>query len=90
MDVVIERAELLATLVQRAAVDDGDFAPVEVSHTIDEVLDRLADADGLVNATPVGSRSRPGAPVPAALLRPGMWVADLVHRPHETELLEQA
>lgn len=32
----------------------------------------------------------PGLPLPAALLRPGLWVADIVYRPLETELLRQA
>ncbi|MFD2352641.1 hypothetical protein ACFSTC_30230 [Nonomuraea ferruginea] len=32
----------------------------------------------------------PGLPLPAALLRPDLWVADIVYRPLETELLRQA
>ena len=31
-----------------------------------------------------------GRPVPKALLRPGLWVADVVYRPLETELLRDA
>jgi shikimate dehydrogenase len=50
----------------------------------------LASADGLVNATPVGMRKHPGSPVPPRLLRPAMWVADVVYVPLETELLETA
>jgi shikimate dehydrogenase len=50
----------------------------------------MALADGLVNATPVGMTKYPGAPVPAALLRPGQWVADVVYFPLETELLAAA
>ena len=48
------------------------------------------DADGLVNATPVGMEPQAGMPVPEELLRPGMWVADIVYRPLETELLARA
>lgn len=50
----------------------------------------LAVADGMVNATPVGMLARPGSPVPAELLHPGLWVADVIYTPLETELLRQA
>ena len=50
----------------------------------------LAQADGLVNATPIGMEAHPGMPVPAALLRPALWVAEVVYFPLETELLAQA
>lgn len=46
--------------------------------------------DGVVNATPVGMAKLPGTPFPAALLRPEMWVADIVYFPLETELLAAA
>ncbi|WP_159942671.1 MULTISPECIES: shikimate dehydrogenase [unclassified Nocardiopsis] len=49
--------------------------------------DLLAEADGMVNATPIGMAHHPGTPVPADLLRPAMWVADVVYRPLDTELL---
>ena len=38
-------------------------------------------AAGLVNASPVGMAAHPGSPVPAELLRPDLWVADIVYRP---------
>lgn len=47
----------------------------------------LADADGLVHCTPVGMHHHPGLPLDPALLHPGLWVADIVYRPLETELL---
>jgi shikimate dehydrogenase len=50
----------------------------------------LADADGLVHATPVGMAAHPGLPLPADLLRPDLWVAEVVYRPLETELLRTA
>ncbi|GAB2831190.1 shikimate dehydrogenase [Actinoallomurus bryophytorum] len=50
----------------------------------------LRAADGLVNATPVGMAAHPGMPVPAELLRPDLWVADVVYRPLETDLLRAA
>jgi shikimate dehydrogenase len=56
-------------------------------------LERLADHawDVLINATPLGSASMPAeSPVPAALLRPGAVVFDMVYEPLETRLLREA
>jgi shikimate dehydrogenase len=50
----------------------------------------LETADGLVHATPTGMSKHPGLPLPAELLRPAIWVADIVYRPLETELLRHA
>ena len=50
----------------------------------------LAAADGLVHATPTGMAAHPGLPLDAALLRPGLWVADIVYRPLETALVRAA
>ena len=50
----------------------------------------LADADGLVHCTPVGMAEHPGLPLDADLLRPELWVADIVYRPLDTELLVAA
>ena len=49
----------------------------------------LADADLVVNATPVGTGSDE-SPVPAALLRPDLAVFDLVYRPSPTRLVREA
>ncbi|MFS2160906.1 shikimate dehydrogenase [Pseudomonas sp. Pseusp122] len=50
----------------------------------------LASADGLVNTTPMGMVKLPGMPVPKALLHGGLWVAEIVYFPLETELLREA
>ena len=50
----------------------------------------MAVADGLVNTTPMGMTKLPGMPVPKALLREAMWVAEIVYFPLETELLREA
>ncbi|MFL6143190.1 MAG: shikimate dehydrogenase [Labedaea sp.] len=47
-------------------------------------------ADGLVHATPTGMRGHPGLPLPVDLLRPDLWVADVVYRPLDTELVRAA
>lgn len=50
----------------------------------------LTDAHGLVNATPIGMSKHPGSAVPAELLRPDLWVADIVYFPLYTALLQAA
>jgi shikimate dehydrogenase len=56
--------------------------------TIEELSGR--NFDGLVNTTPVGMAKSPGMPVPATMLNPRMWVADIIYFPLETELLAVA
>jgi shikimate dehydrogenase len=57
---------------------------------IAEVAARLAESDGLVHATPTGMAAHPGLPLDVELLRPDLWVADIVYRPLETELVQTA
>ena len=57
---------------------------------LDGLEPALREADGLAHATPTGMREHPGSAVPASLLRPDLWVADVVYRPLETELLTTA
>jgi shikimate dehydrogenase len=47
----------------------------------------MAGTAGLVNASPMGMAAHPGSPVPERLLRPDLWVADIVYRPLATALL---
>jgi shikimate dehydrogenase len=47
-------------------------------------------AAGVVNATQIGMTGYPGAAVPEALLRPELFVADVVYTPVETELVSAA
>ena len=50
----------------------------------------LADASGLIHATPTGMAQVPGMAVPEQLLRRAMWVSDIVYVPLETPLLKAA
>jgi shikimate dehydrogenase len=74
VDVVPERARALARRTGTAAGG----------------LDALATADGLVHATPTGMAAHPGLPLPEDRLHDGLWVAEVVYRPLETELLRAA
>ena len=74
-----ERAEKLASLLRAPGV--------RVAANLD---DALRDATGLVNATPIGMLPDRGTPVPPALLRGDLWVADAVYSPLITPLLAAA
>jgi shikimate dehydrogenase len=58
--------------------------------SFDVLAERLATADGVVHATPSGMAGHPGTAFPPELLRPQLWVADVVYRPLETDLLRRA
>lgn len=62
-------------------------AGAEVAHPAQDGID---EADGVVNATPVGMLATPGTPLDTAALTPRHWVADIVYVPLETALLRQA
>jgi shikimate dehydrogenase len=62
-------------------------AAVRVCGSVAAALD---GARGVVNGTPVGMLPDRGTPVPAELLRPGMWVADAVYSPLWTPFLVDA
>lgn len=50
----------------------------------------MAAADGLIHATPTGMAKYPGLPLRSELLRPALWVAEIVYFPLETELVRLA
>lgn len=90
-----ERVTLVDALPERAAALAESltthFGPGRaVPATPDRLAPLLAQADGLVHATPTGMAAHPGLPLPAELLHPGLWVAEVVYRPLETELLRTA
>ncbi len=77
-----QRAQTLAAALRQKAE-----VPVE---TFADVADALEGATGLIHATPTGMAKMPGSAVPAALLRPPLWVAEVVYFPLETELIRTA
>lgn len=50
----------------------------------------LSQADGIVNATPLGMTGYPGSAIPKDLLDPRLWVTDIVYFPIDTQLLRDA
>ncbi len=57
---------------------------------VHDLAEAAVQADGVVNASPVGMAKYPGSPLPVHLLRRELWVADIVYIPAETELLRSA
>ena len=60
---------------------------VRVCHDVAEALD---GAGGVINGTPIGMLPNRDSPVPAALLRENLFVADAVYTPLWTPLLQAA
>ena len=94
---------LLAEGVERLSIFDLDTARAQdLVHNLTQrfgsgraqvgghLENAMAEADGVVNTTPMGMAKLPGTPVPAALLRAELWVAEIVYFPLETELLRDA
>ena len=78
-----ERAQELATSL------NVRFGAGRASASLDPAS-ALMNADGVVNTTPLGMTKYPGMALPGDLLRPDLWVADVVYFPLETELLRHA
>ncbi|WP_312934921.1 shikimate dehydrogenase [Pseudomonas sp.] len=56
----------------------------------EDLASAVKAADGLVNTTPVGMAKVPGTPLAPELLHAGLWVAEIIYFPLETELLRHA
>jgi shikimate dehydrogenase len=61
-----------------------------IGRTTAELPQLMPSADGLVHCTPVGMAAHPGTPLDLALVESRHWVADIVYRPIETELVREA
>lgn len=84
VDRELERAQALATALNAQA---GNLGPVRAEA---DIAAALHGASGLIHATPTGMSKLPGLPLPAELLHPGLWVAEVVYFPLETALLRAA
>ncbi len=78
-----QRAEALAAKLRSQFIDRSISAVPEISTPVQA-------ASGVIHATPMGMASHPGMAIAPALLRPELWVAELVYFPLETELLRRA
>jgi len=82
-DVDLDRADSLVRSLAR-------HFPNRDIRAVDEIAAAVENAQGIVHATPTGMASHRGSAVPESLLRPDLWVADIVYFPLETELLRLA
>ena len=83
LDTDVPRAEDAAVRLAKCFGDDRVTA-------VPDLAAAPADAQGVVNATPVGMLGHPGVPLSPDLLRPDLWVADVVYFPLETGLVRVA
>lgn len=84
VDVDRDRADRLATATAGRARFEVATAAVAALPGL------LAEAAGVINATPLGMAAHPGMPIDVGLLDAGSFVADIVYRPAETALLRAA
>ncbi|MET9199305.1 shikimate dehydrogenase [Gordonia sp. NPDC003585] len=81
VDRASELAHELGTRYPTARIEASSFDKLSVL---------LPESTGVVHATPTGMAEHPGIAFDAALLHPGLWVADIVYRPLDTALLQAA
>jgi shikimate dehydrogenase len=77
------RAAALASNL-RARFPEPKIAPAK------DLKTAMQSASGLIHCTPTGMAGHPGMPLDERLLRPAMWVSEIVYVPLETELLKAA
>jgi len=83
VDIRRDRAQELVDALQ---IKHQDLS-LQVGEDVSEVV---SNADGVINATPMGMAGYPGMAFSPQLLKPAMWVADVVYFPIETALLRFA
>lgn len=81
---------LLIADTRRDAADALARAVGARAAVADDLAAATTQADGIVNATPVGMAKWPGTPIDPDLLEPRHWVIDIIYFPLETRLLEHA
>ncbi|MDO9377651.1 MAG: shikimate dehydrogenase [Nocardioidaceae bacterium] len=78
-----DRAEACVVRLAKRFGDDRVTVATDLERAV-------GDAQGVVNATPVGMLGHPGTSVPAELVDERLWVSDVVYFPLETELVRLA
>ena len=75
-----------AALVERL----NQHFPKNRARVASDAAAELPGATGLIQATPVGMAQHPGMPLDETLLRPAVWISEIVYVPLETSLLKAA
>lgn len=67
------------------------YSPIFTGQTVrassEDITELWSSVSGVVHATPVGMDKHPGCPFDPALLSHGAWIAEVVYRPIDTELV---
>ena len=85
--VIVDQDERRAASLAESLNRRFEGAPARASGDLPAAM---AQASGLIHATPTGMANHPGLPFSASLLRPSMWVSEVVYVPLETPLLKAA
>jgi shikimate dehydrogenase len=85
--VIVDQAAARAAALAARLNEQLPGGRAQASADLEVALDA---ASGLIHATPTGMAKSPGMPLPEELLRPGLWVSEVVYVPLETELLQAA
>lgn len=74
------------------AVALARYFPAAVIEAIGQrdLVSHVAQADGVVNCTPMGMHHHPGTPIDLALITAQHWVADVIYLPVDTALIRHA
>ena len=83
VDRIAERAAALAARLNDHVAGSRASASTDLAAA-------LAGASGLIHATPSGMADMPALPMPVELLKPGLWVSEIVYVPLETPLVKAA
>lgn len=89
---------LLDEGTRQLMIHDTDAARVQAlvarlgvrASVVTDLAAAARQADGIMNATPIGMAKLPGMPIDAALITPRHWVGDIIYFPLETALLKHA
>jgi shikimate dehydrogenase len=93
LSLAVERLDLVDLDIDRARTLRDELARRHPDRQVNAIaLEAIAthDADGIVNATPIGMNGKPGLPISVELIELRHWLADIIYFPAETELLRAA
>ena len=88
----LDLVDMDASRAAERAAELGELFPAAsvTPRSTSELGRIMPEADGLVHCTPIGMAAHPGLPLDIDLLEPRHWVADIVYRPIETQLVREA
>lgn len=95
LDSAVEHLSLLDLDQERAqerAAALSRYFPDAVIEAVgqEDLASHVAQANGVVNCTPIGMHHHPGAPINLGLVTAQHWVADVIYLPVDTPLIRHA